>query len=273
MTREAEATTPGRVVAASGLRESRSPQQKEDQRVTKETKTKPLSSPQKTLALLDAVAGSVAPAQVAELSRLTGIRRAAVHQHLVTLVASGWLERLDDHSYRLTLHAARVGQAALEQAGIGTRLMPALQELMEASDEAVSLAVLDGGSAHIIERAEPGRPVRVDTRNEAHMPLASSASGRILLAFATDFELQGLRRSGVATLDDEEREGIRETGWASSVGEWLDGVHAVAVPLFESAGRCIAALSVAAPAPRFDAERLARLLMKHAAAMNEQLSA
>jgi DNA-binding IclR family transcriptional regulator len=52
---------------------------------------------------------------------------------------------------------------------------------------------------------------------------------------------------------------IRETGWASNAGELEEGLNAVAVPVFDAAGQCRAALSVSGPSYRVSPERFERL--------------
>jgi DNA-binding IclR family transcriptional regulator len=50
---------------------------------------------------------------------------------------------------------------------------------------------------------------------------------------------------------------VRRRGYATAVGELEDGLHAVAAPVFDPAGRCVAALSVSGPSYRMPARGLA----------------
>jgi DNA-binding IclR family transcriptional regulator len=239
---------------------------------TNRRQTRPLSSALKIFALLDAIADSPGTVQASELARRIDSTRAAVHQQLVTLVEAGWVEQLGDRSYRLTMHAARVGQAALTQAGIGERVRPVMEALVTEVREAVSLAVIDDNAARIIDRAEPDRAVRVNTRWESRMPIKRSALGKVLVAHAGEALLERLEASGVELPDEAERSAIRDAGHAFSSGNWPDDVRAVAAPLFDFTGACVAALSLSAPEARFDGETFIAALESHTAIINAQLS-
>ena len=212
-----------------------------------------LVSALKCLELLDAFADSSSPLGVSECARRVGSSRGTVHQRLRTLIAAGWLERLAGGRYRLTLHASRVAQAALEQAGLGERVLPALKELAERTGAAASLAVLEGNSGMISQRVESASMLRANVQVGMRMPLASSASGRVLVAFSNESTLRrlrsqpGLRLPSMADIAD-----TRQQGCAVSVGEYIEGISAIAVPIFNSQNELLAALSLAGPTSTFD---------------------
>jgi DNA-binding IclR family transcriptional regulator len=52
---------------------------------------------------------------------------------------------------------------------------------------------------------------------------------------------------------------IRRQGWAYTLGELTPGVAAVAVPLLDSNGTLVAALSIAGPVSRFSEDKLTML--------------
>ncbi|PXY36830.1 hypothetical protein BA062_08010 [Prauserella flavalba] len=243
-------------------------------RVSEESKprTQPLSTTLKSLGVLETVAQAERSVRVSELARELGWSRAAVHQQLVTLTAAGWMEQTDDGAYRLTLRAAWVGQSALRQAGLADRVLPAMERLVEEIREAVSLAILERDTATIIQRLEPGRTLQVDLRAEAQMPLGRSASGKVLMAWATERQLDDLRNRGVEVPAAEDLAAIREAGYATSSGRWLDGVTGIAAPVFDVHGGCVGALSLAGPASRLDVEKATTALLRRAEEVNEVLS-
>lgn len=237
-----------------------------------ERRTQPLSTTLKSLGVLEVVAAAQRSVRVAELARELGWSRAAVHQQLVTLVAAGWMEQTSDGAYRLTLRAAWVGQSALRQAGLAERVLPAMERLVEEVREAVSLAILERDTATIVQRLEPGRTLQVDLRAEAQMPLNRSASGQVLMAYAGERRLDELRGRGIEVPDEEALRAIRESGYAISCGQWLDGVTGVAAPVFDVHGGCVGALSLAGPTSRLDVEKATAALLRRAAEINEVLS-
>jgi DNA-binding IclR family transcriptional regulator len=212
-----------------------------------EAGVRPLTSALKTLALLDHLSRSRQAVRLTTLSRELGIGRATVYQRLVTLIAGGWVEQTSEGHFRLTLRAARVAEAATEQAGLGMRTLPTLERLSALTGEAASLAVLEGGLPCIVQRVEPQGVLRVEMRVGATMSLTGSASGRVLLAYMDAVKARRL----APELDPAILEAVRETGYSISSGQTMEGIRAAAVPVFGHDGGCAAALSLVAPVQRF----------------------
>ncbi|WP_320774308.1 IclR family transcriptional regulator [Streptomyces sp. CRN 30] len=212
--------------------------------------TRPLSTVLKALALLDHLAGLDEPVRVSSLAREVGAPRAEVHRHLVTLESGGWMERLPDGAYRLTLRPAHLGHTALRQAGVGERTSPLLAEAARAAGEVVSIAVLDSDTARVVQRAEPGRALHATLLLGDRLPLHSSATGRLLYALADEESAAVPARRGVPLPSEDDIALIRATGWATSTDDAEDGVAALAVPLCREDGRTVAALSVHGPRDR-----------------------
>jgi DNA-binding IclR family transcriptional regulator len=232
--------------------------------VTKEATpptTRPIASATKLLALLEVVSEFSTPVRVSELARRVGVSRAEVHRQLVTLVKAGWMEQAENGAYHLSFKPIYLGQAALAQAGLGVRVLPIMQRLVHEVSEVVSLAVLDRRSARIVQRVEPRRALQAYLSVGSALSLAQSASGRVLLAFS-DAEIVGrLRSTGLALPSDEELAAIRTAGFASSIGDEVDEVTAVAVPVRTLERSSVAALSVVGPVGRFDRQLITGALL------------
>lgn len=232
---------------------------------------RPLSSVLKTLHLLDLLASGPTAMRASDIAKSSKMSRATAHQKLVTLVEAGWAEQTADGSYRLTLQATRVGNAALAQAGIGERVVPILQRLVTESGETASLAVLDGKHARIVQRVESDGILRAELRVGALLDLDHSASGRVLVAFADPSVLDRLRKQQVSLPPERLLAQVRREHFAPSSGRSFVGVHAVAAPVFDGGGACIAALSLVGPLPRFSVERTRPPLMRAATAINDSI--
>jgi DNA-binding IclR family transcriptional regulator len=217
---------------------------------------RPLSSVLKTLRVLDVLGSEQKVMRSIDIAKATGMSRGSAHQKLVTLVQAGWVEQTPEGAYRLTLHASRIGNAALAQASLGERVVPFLQRLVVETGETASLAVLDREAVCIVQRVESNGVLRAELRVGALLDLAASASGRVLVAFA-DAELrERWRAAGTALPDAKLLAEIRRERFAPSSGKSFDGVRAVAAPIFGAGGACIAALSLVGPLPRFSTERM-----------------
>jgi DNA-binding IclR family transcriptional regulator len=199
------------------------------------------------------------------------VGRATVHQQLSTLVHAGWVEQVDDGRYRLTLRATRIGHRALEQANLGSRIQSVLEALAADTGEAVSLAVLDESDTLIVQRVESEHVLRADLHVGTRMPLATSASGRVLVAFSSPDRVASLRAAGVQLPPDAVLAEIRENGYAVSVSEFIEGIFAVAAPIFDGAGGLLAALSAAGPSSRFDPHAAVEPVVRAACEINRVL--
>jgi DNA-binding IclR family transcriptional regulator len=235
-------------------------------------RTQALRTALKCLHTLEEIARADTSVRVSDLARTVGISRAAAHQQIVTLVTAGWLEQCDDGSYRLTLRSAQIGQAALRQAGLGERVRPVLERLVSEVREAVSIAVLEQGTATIVQRLEPDRPLQVDIRAEARMPINRSASGLVLIAYASPRELEDLVAQKIELPTEDELRVVREQGYAESTGRWLEGVTAIAAPFFSADGKCAGALSATGPTSHHDSAQVKEPLLKGAGDITDLLS-
>lgn len=231
-----------------------------------------LSSAIKTLAVLDAVGASSRSLRLAEVVEIVGGNRASVYQKLLTLIEAGWVEVDGSGAYRLSLHANRVGEAALTQAGLGERAHPVLEALVYAARETASLALLDGHEAYIAQRVESAGVLRAELRVGTALRLETSASGRVLCAFADESRLEYLRKAGVTLPSDSMLAKVRRDGYSVSSGLDFAGVRAIAAPVFDGHSRCAGALSLVAPDARFDEHKLRQPLLRAAAQLHDLLA-
>lgn len=218
-----------------------------------------LSSTLKTFCALEALAASARPMRLMELTRRLGEPRAAVYQRLVTLIEAGMVEQTTDGAFRLSLRFQYFAGQAMVQADLAARAVELLGDIVAESGETASLAVLDGAAALIVARAESSRMLRADLRIGARLALDSSASGAALVAFASSETRERLAARGVATPATAELAAVRRKGFAVFTPPDAEGVAAVAAPVFDGAGVCVAVIAVSGPASRFDSARAGRI--------------
>jgi DNA-binding IclR family transcriptional regulator len=131
-----------------------------------------------------------------------------------------------------------------------------------------------------VQRIESLEILRADIRPGTRMPLHASASGKALLANMSDLDIDQLlpesplpastrvthcHRNGLLA----EIRLIRERGYAKQTEEFVEGISAVATPVFDAGGRALAALSIAGPSSRFDEANWSGLLLPAARSMSE----
>ncbi len=223
---------------------------------------KPLTTAIKCFDLLEMIAELKAPVRLAELARLCGESRATTYQRLFTLTTTGWLDRLPDDTYRLSMRACRIANAAMEQAGFGERALPILQRLTEETGETSSLVAVEDGRLVIVQRVEARTVLRADLRIGTELSYIDSASGKIWLAFGPEQLVEQHSETLGAALPSRELKSVRTKGHAiGGGGTSLPGIAVIAAPVLDEAQHCIASLSLAGPEARFDAEALRNPLL------------
>lgn len=233
---------------------------------------RPLASVLKAFAVLDTLARSEREMRLVEIAAAVKGSRATTYQKLVTLIVAGWVEQTAQGGYRLALHAANAGQAALEQASLGERATHVMEELVFEVRETSSLAMLTGVRVQLVKRVEAEVVVRAQVRVGSLLSLDESASGRVLTAFANDDVLESLRRREAELASPALLAAVRRKGYAVSTGRDTPGVQSVGAPVFDAQQRCAYALSVVAPVPRFDADRYAKPLLQAAKRLTQLMS-
>lgn len=216
---------------------------------------------------------------VTELSRMLGLGVSTVHLLLVTLADHGFTENRGDGRYRL---GPAIAQLAMAGSGLDEQLRLPLEKLAIRTDEAVSIAIRDGSDAVITQRCESKQVLRADIRIGTRMPLHASASGKCLLAWLSDAEVEAIfarSRSAAATAHAvrklaellEDLRLVRMRGYSTNHDEYVEDISAIAAPIRSRAGRIVAALSIAGPTARFRPSACAEILLASAGEMSAAL--
>ncbi|MFI5287895.1 MAG: IclR family transcriptional regulator [Candidatus Dormibacteria bacterium] len=220
-----------------------------------------LGSVRKCLELVEILAFHGEPVRLSDLARQLETAPASMHQRLTTLVQAGWAEQTPDGRYRLGQRLAILGLAALDQVNLGTAVRLAMHELAQRTCEGVDLAVLDGPNAVVVQQIESSEALRAQLSVGRRLPLARSAAGNVLVAFAAPHVVRRLTLGGVELPDESRVEEIRGAGAAVVIDGYLASISAASAPIFDADGHAAAALSLTVPSSRFDpAQAVAEVL-------------
>ena len=194
-----------------------------------------------------------------EIARRLGVHRSTASRLLTTLERRGVVEQLADRgAYRLGLGLLRMAYPVSTRFDLARDSQTICDALAEATQETTNVAILDEGYAVTITQSAGQRMVGVAGQYVGQrVPLHATSTGKLLLAYAPEevwaqVSAQPLMKFTEATQLEsahlaEELEIIRQRGWASAIGEWEEGINALAVPVWDATGRLVAAVSVTAP--------------------------
>jgi DNA-binding IclR family transcriptional regulator len=219
---------------------------------------------------------------VAQCEASLGIPRATAHRLLVSLRDAGALEQVPNGHYSLSVSMFELGVLAPERRRLGDRCGTEVEALADRTGYRVHVAVQRELSVLYLEAAHGARAQAEGTRTRVghRGPLHATAMGKVLLAYADDALVDNVVANGLraytrytVTKETElrrELDEIRRDSVAFTVGQYVSGVTALAVPLHGIDGRVCAAISVVGSSTHIQHER-SRLLdaARHTAARIE----
>jgi IclR family transcriptional regulator, acetate operon repressor len=222
-----------------------------------------MQSADKALAIVTAFAEERPDLGVSELAAELGIHKSTVSRLLTALERRG-LVRREGERFAPGPELARLGVLAVRGLALVGAARPPLERLAERTGETVNLAVRDGGRALNVLQVDAAHFVGVTDWTGRAAPLHATANGKALLAFGDAPPAGRLERLTPRTIVDRGRlraelEQTRSAGFAVAVEELELGLHAVAAPVFDAGGACVAAVSVSGPAYRLPERRLPQL--------------
>jgi DNA-binding IclR family transcriptional regulator len=199
---------------------------------------------------------------LAELNVTLESPKSSLLNLLRPLVAEGYLI----HSagvYRLGPSIFRLAASVMSAWNFPRMIRPFMDELVERTGESALLGVLNQEAEVLtyVEIVDSPHPVRYQIRVGTTRPIYASTAGRLLLAyvgkpwrdqyvstvaFKVKTAIPVTRASLIRELDK-----IRSEGVSSSIDGYSVGLAAVAAPVFDGEGRCIASLNIAGPSDRF----------------------
>ncbi len=235
----------------------------------------------KIFLVLDAFAGERTVLSMSDIARSTALPTSTVHRLIQDMVTWGGLESTSG-GYAIGVRLWEIAARSNRSYGLREAAMPFLQSLWETTKAHVLIAVMDGNDALLIERIAGTRGVPAAGRAGGRLPLHASSSGKVLLAYAEPEIRDAVLASPMARYttnthtDPEalrlELEGIRRDGVATSEDELTPGSVSCAAPVFGPPEVGIAAVSLlSAPGAR-DLKEMKLLVQMAARGLSHSLA-
>ena len=207
---------------------------------------------------------------IRELARVCDLPKSTVARLLGSLEEVHWVTQ-DEQSkkYRIGMRLLQLTSRwhlNMELVRLSTALM---EDLVSKTNLTAIMTVLDGNNGRCIHKAESKQAVKLVSTIGAIIPLHAGASGKSLLAFLPEADLDRILRGSLPaftshTITDpvELKANMRKIcaeGYVISSEEVDDGAAAIGFPIFDRKNVIIASLSIAGS--KFDVlERAAELV-------------
>ncbi|MEV7908197.1 IclR family transcriptional regulator domain-containing protein, partial [Streptomyces anulatus] len=152
-------------------------------------------------------------------------------------------------------------------AGLWDIAQPYLRDLVRSTNQAASVALLDGSDIIYVARAAVPKVVSANINVGMRLPARSTALGKVLLSSLDRDQLgkilatpstavtRAFREQPLENLQDELRE-IRARGWAATNEEMTPGVRSIAAPIRDGDAAVVAAVNLSAIAAEVTHEQM-----------------
>ncbi len=215
-------------------------------------------SVERALDILLTFSGADDHLRLSDIATRVGLHKSTVYRLLSALESRGFVRR-DKASdrYQLGWSILELTSHAYRSNDISTIALPEMTRLRDDIGETVSLYIRSENERIRIQAVESTKPVRRVANIGMRFPLYVGASGKVLLAYSSEFA-QGLLKDIVSFSDDhhyiefmQQLQMIQSQGYALSIEEREVGAAAVAAPVFGRDKKLVAALSVSGPVDRY----------------------
>lgn len=227
-----------------------------------------LSTLERGLKVLRAFDGAHPEMQLSEVAQVTGLSAAVARRCLITLVQLGYVAQFG-RKFLLRPEVLSFGTSYLSSMNIEQIVLPPLQRVRDDTGDSSSMAVLSGDDILYVAHVSTNRRIRLGATVGTRFPLHATSLGKVLLAFQDDAAIANYldratltrftERTVVSSSVLEERLlRARENGYDSALDELDYGLVSVAVPVFDSQRRAVAAINCSTSTTRISQDELVR---------------
>jgi DNA-binding IclR family transcriptional regulator len=218
--------------------------------------------------LLELLSDSEEGLTLTELARTLQVSKGSIHGLLKTLVNSGVIEQEEERRFVLGPRIYDLAQAYIQRSGLRHFALPAMRRLATQTGETVCLGKIEQKGVRIIEcivDQEEQSALHISARRGMRIPLLAAATCPCVLtswsvAQREEFlRTHPLPRFTERSLTDAQQllarvEEVGRSGVSFDYEEYLDGVNAVAAPIYGSGGTLVALLWIVGFASRWNGE-------------------
>jgi DNA-binding IclR family transcriptional regulator len=234
----------------------------------------------RALAVLQCLGGHPQGLTLSEIAESLKLSVNFVYRVTQSLVSHGYLVRDAEKRFSVGSAMLKLCQPVIEDVPLTEAALPAMRWLSDQTGEAAHLGILSGSEGIVLERVIGRAMIKFYVERGTRFPIHTSGPGKAILAFTPEAECDEIiagmkferfqpwtisnRKDFLQCLDH-----VRINGFATDVGEHLEGHHCLAAPIFDIPGNAIASLWITGPSQRLSEERMAKLaaVVKKAGAM------
>jgi DNA-binding IclR family transcriptional regulator len=216
-----------------------------------------------------------------EIGKRIGLSKATTYRLVNCLYDLGYLVRLENNHYCLSLKLTRLSGLVRSTMGIRDIARPIMLDLVKKSGETVTLNTIADYQRICIEAFDTPAPLMSIVRTGEQRPLLYGATAKILLAYMSKAEVDNIFRKTPANNRpnraalDKQLARFRKQGYALISNEHVQGVTAASVPIRDANGQVHYSISIYGPSIRIgpNADEFVKMLQGAGRAISSQLGA
>lgn len=192
----------------------------------------------RAFAVLDCFSASAPKLTLQEISGQLGLAKSTTFRLLAALEELGYLVRLEDQKYCLSLQFARLGALAQGTLDVCQIARPIMQDLARISHESVTLFTSEDEDFICLDVCTISAPLMVVHRPGERAPHSLGAASLVLMAYLPEDSLRTLLPTVARRVRHSRRElksilaNVKRQQYAVSHGGSIPGISALSVPLF-----------------------------------------
>ncbi|MDW3222814.1 MAG: IclR family transcriptional regulator [Paracoccaceae bacterium] len=214
------------------------------------------------LVLLEEVARAGVPVTPSSLKDTLNLPKPTLHRLFNTAEAAGFLQRdIDGRSYGPGPRLRQLSLNTMSSHRLRTVRLAILRSVAEEIGETCNIATPDREGMIYLDRVETHWPLRIQLPIGTQVPFYCTASGKMYLSslrpayFDRYLSTALLDSKTPGTITDKdalkiEIDATRKRGFATDDEEFMEGMAAIAVPIYDDRKRLVSTLSVHAPLQR-----------------------
>jgi len=222
----------------------------------------------RALRIIEAFAEAGRPMTPTELNAYCELPKPTIHRLCHTLEKEGLLIRdVDGNSLRPARRLRRMASGLLSTSRVHIVRHKILEWVAHEVGETCNLVMPDDEGMLYLDRVETHWPLRFQLPVGSHVPFHCTATGKLFLSSFEDKDLERMLSVLILTPEADnsittedalrnELRRIREAGYSLDNEEFIPGMVAAAVPIFDPDKRFFAALAFHAPKQRVPFEQV-----------------
>ncbi len=200
------------------------------------------------LRILEHLAHRSHNASLGAIAKEFSASKATVYRHLQTLMHQGFVHQdAATGNYEVGIKLVVLGEAARGRFDIVRAARDELIALRDETQQAATICSMVQESLVVLDLIQGHTVIEFGTRPGTRLALDASAHGKVWLAFSSGAAIEQLltrSRSCRTPIFVQELAKVRRRGWATAASEVIDGVNALAAPVFDHSARMIGSIAI-----------------------------